>query len=219
MVPDAFEQTDNKRYYKMASLTYNDGPSHTGTPRLLNVLIEKGVRATFFINGNLLEKNADLVLRQHEEGHAVGAHNWLNADVSGWPTTAVRAIRPKFDEALTKVIGIPSAYNRAPYGKYKPMIASKAAWAMIQWSVDPGDSSTRTPEEILDFIARQTNDGDIILLHDSNTRCDLYTKMVINKLENDGYLLLPIDEMFAKDRVPFLNDMVYFRCLNGDFSL
>ena len=56
------------------------------------------------------------------------------------------------------------------------------------------------------------------MLHDSNPRCDLNTKMVINKLENDGYLFLTIDEMFAKDRVPFLSDMVYFRCQNGDFS-
>jgi peptidoglycan/xylan/chitin deacetylase (PgdA/CDA1 family) len=218
MNPDAFEQTDNKRYYKMISLTYSNGPSYTETSRLLNVLMEKGVRATFFINGKFLENNTGLVRREYEEGHSIGGQNWLNTDVRGWPAAAIRAIRPKFDSALTAAIGIPSAYNRAPYGKYKPMIESKAAWAMIQWSVDSKDLSARTPEEIVDIVARQADEGDIILLHDSNPRCDLYTKMVIDRLENDGFLFLTIDEMFAKDRVPFFNDTVYYRCLNGDFS-
>jgi hypothetical protein len=42
--------------------------------------------------------------------------------------------------------------------------------------------------------------------------------MIVDRLENDGYLFLTVDEMFAKDRVPFLNNLVYYRCAEGDFS-
>ncbi|MDR1875774.1 MAG: polysaccharide deacetylase family protein [Synergistaceae bacterium] len=218
MTAKAFEQTDNKRYYRMLSLTYDNGPSRTSTPRLLNTLMEKGVRATFFISGSNLAQNVDLVQRQRDEGHAIGGHNWLHTDVGGWPTSAIRAIRRKVDAALTKAVGVPSAYNRAPSGRYGPLIASEAAWAIVQWSVSARDLSARSPEDILSDVARETEHGDIILCHDTNPRCDLYTAMIIDRLESDGYLFLTIDEMFAKDRVPFLNNLVYYRCAEGDFS-
>jgi peptidoglycan/xylan/chitin deacetylase (PgdA/CDA1 family) len=218
MTPKAFEQTDNKRYYRMLSLTYDDGPSRTSTPRLLNALMAKGVRATFFISGSNVGRNVDLVQRERDEGHAVGGHNWLHTDVSNWPTGAVRAIRRKVDGAMVDAVGVPSSYNRAPYGSYEPLVASEAAWAIIQWSVNTRDLAARSPEAILNTVAGQTEHGDIILCHDTNSRCDLYTGMIIDRLENDGYLFLTIDEMFAKDRVPFLNNLVYYRCAEGDFS-
>jgi peptidoglycan/xylan/chitin deacetylase (PgdA/CDA1 family) len=218
MTAKAFEQTGNKRYYRMLSLTYDNGPSQTSTPRLLNTLMEKGVRATFFISGSDLAQNVDLVQRQRDEGHAIGGHNWLHTDISNWPTSAIRAIRRKVDDALTEVVGVPSAYNRAPYGRYEPLVSSEAAWAIIQWSVSARDLSARSPEDISTRIAEETEHGDIILCHDTNPRCDLYTAMIIDRLESDGYLFLTIDEMFAKDRVPFLNNLVYYRCAEGDFS-
>ena len=220
MSAKAFEQTDNKRYYRMVSLTYDDGPSAT-TPRLLNVLMEKGVRATFFVSGSNIGKNADLVQRERDEGHAIGGHNWLHTDTSNQPIHAIRGIRRKVDKALTQATGVPSAYNRAPYGRYEPLIASEAAWAIIQWSVNAEDlysKQYRSPEAIADTVVEQAKHGDIILCHDTNPRCDLYTGMIIDRLENDGYLFLSIDEMFAKDRVPFLNNLVYYRCVEGDFS-
>jgi peptidoglycan/xylan/chitin deacetylase (PgdA/CDA1 family) len=220
MTEKAFQQTDNKRYYRMVSLTYDDGPG-TATPRLLNVLMEKGVRATFFISGSNVGKNANLVQRERDEGHAVGGHNWLHTDTGNQPAGAIRAIRPKVDQALTQTTGVPSAYNRAPYGRYEPLTASEAGWAIIQWSVNAGDlysKSYRSPEAIVNAVAEQTEHGDIILCHDTHPRCDLYTGMLADRLEKDGYLFLTIDEMFAKDRVPFLNNLVYYRCVEGDFS-
>jgi peptidoglycan/xylan/chitin deacetylase (PgdA/CDA1 family) len=226
MTAEAFEQTDNKRYYRMVSLTYDDGPG-TATPRLLNVLMEKGVRGTFFISGSNIGKNADIVQRQRDEGHAVGGHNWLHTNVSNQPINAVRAIRGKVDRALTQATGVPSAYNRAPYGRYEPLVASEAAWAIVQWSVNADDLYSilyskpvlfRSPEAIVNSVAEHTEHGDVILCHDTNPRCDLYTGMIVDRLENDGYLFLTIDEMFAKDRVPFLNNLVYYRCAEGDFS-
>jgi peptidoglycan/xylan/chitin deacetylase (PgdA/CDA1 family) len=222
MTAKAFEQTDNKRYYQMVSLTYDDGPS-AATPRLLNVLMKKGVRSTFFISGSNIEKNANIVQRQRDEGHAVGGHNWLHTDASSQPIYAVRAIRRRVDRALTQATGIPSSYNRAPYGRYEPLIVSEAAWAIIQWSVNAGDlyaksTFSRSPEAIVNAVAEQAEHGDIILCHDTNPRCDLYTGMIVDRLENDGYLFLTIDEMFAKDRVPFLNNLVYYRCAEGNFS-
>jgi peptidoglycan/xylan/chitin deacetylase (PgdA/CDA1 family) len=218
MTADAFRQTDNKRYYQMVSLTYDDGPSRRTTSRLLTTLMTKGVRATFFISGNKLSNEAVLVRREHDEGHAIGGHNWLHTDVTGWPSSAIRAIRPRLDRALTQTTGVPSSYNRAPYGRFQPLLAARSEWALIQWSVNTGDIFPRSPENILNTVVNQTKHGDIIVCHDTNQRCDLYTGMIIEKLENDGFLFLTIDEMFAKDRVPFLNNLVYYRCDEGDFS-
>jgi peptidoglycan/xylan/chitin deacetylase (PgdA/CDA1 family) len=218
MTAEAFAQTDNKRYYRMVSLTYDDGPKRGTTSRLLATLMEKGVRATFFISGSRLSSEAALVQRERDDGHAVGGHNWLHTDVGGWPGPAIRAIRPRLDRALTQITGTPSAYNRAPYGRYQPLLAAEAEWALIQWSVDTWDLFPRSPEKISERVLSQTEHGDIIVCHDTNPRCDLYTGMIIDKLEDAGFLFLTIDEMFAKDRVPFLNNLVYYRCDEGEFA-
>ncbi len=219
MRSEAYEQTDNRRYYQMACLTFNDGPSSAATPRLLAMLAKKGVRASFFITGSRIARTAAIVQRERDEGHAVGGHNWLHTDTSAWPKDAVRAIRARLDAALTEATGAPSAYNRTPYGKNEPLLNAKTGWALIEWSVNSGDLYGGSPQAIARHVRSQAMDGDIILCHDTTLRCDIYAELIIDALESDGYLFLTVDEMFAKDRVPFLGDLVYYRCAEGVFSM
>ena len=214
----AYEQTDNGRYYSMVCLTYNDGPSRASTPRVLNTLTENGVRASFFISGSNIADTTALVQRERDDGHSVGGQNWLNVDTSAWPVDAVCAIRTLVDDALTETTGIPSAYNRAPGGITQPLLDAKTGWALIAWSVYANDLTGIVPDAVAARVRAQTADGDIILLHDTNARCDVNTQLIIDSLKADGYLFLTVDEMFAKDRVPFLGNIVYYRCAGGDFS-
>ena len=218
MRDEAYAQTNNSLYYKMVCLTYSDGPSQTSTPRLLNALADNGVRASFFVCGSRIAGAAALVQRERDEGHAIGGQNWLNTDTSAWPPEAVRAIRARVDDALTQATGFPSAYTRAPFGIYEPLLEAKTGWAVIQWSVDPNDLAEIAPEEIAARVRAQVQDGDIILLHDTTLRCEKNTQRIIDALKADGYLFLTVDEMFAKDRVPLLGNLVYYRCAGGDFS-
>ncbi|WJH35220.1 polysaccharide deacetylase family protein [Paenibacillus sp. CC-CFT747] len=67
------------------ALTFDDGPDPVYTPRLLDLLKERGIRATFFVLGSKAEKHPDLIRRMHEEGHQIGIHNYTH--LSNWLMT------------------------------------------------------------------------------------------------------------------------------------
>ncbi|MBQ8535786.1 MAG: polysaccharide deacetylase family protein [Clostridia bacterium] len=210
-------QTDNS-HFKFVALTYDDGPSRTPTSQLLNKLRQHGARATFFVIGNRIEKYVDLVRREHDEGHAIGAHNFTHVNISNRSYSNIRAHRTKFDKALLEAIGIPSRYDRVPYGLYPRMVKAEVGWPYIQWSLDTYDWRGRSPNAILSTVKKQVSDGDIILFHDIKEKTQDTADKVITYLKNQGYIFATIDELFARDGVELEGDKVYYRCIDGDTS-
>lgn len=208
-------ETDNLTYYKTVALTFDDGPERTNTTKVLNSLLECGERATFFVVGNRVRDNADLVQREHDEGHAVGAHNWTHASVANMSGASMRAMVEKFDTRLIATVGIPTRFDRVPYGLYPNMIAAKVGWPLIQWSIDTYDWRGRSTNTIMNNIRDQFTDGDIVLMHDVKDKTPDTAKTLIQWLQEQGYMMLTIDELFAKDGVTLEPDTVYFRCEDG----
>ena len=216
MTMTAFQETDNLTYYKTVALTFDDGPNRTNTTVMLNNLLQTGTRATFFVLGNRIKDNADLVQREHDEGHAVASHNYAHGDVSKMSASAIRAQKTKFDAACLPVLGISARYARVPYGLYPQMIKAKAGMPLIQWSVDTYDwREERTNATLLKNVKKQFTDGDIVLMHDIKDRTPKLALSLIEYLQEEGYMILTIDELFAKDGVVLEEDVVYFRCDDG----
>ena len=208
-------ETDNLSYYRTVALTFDDGPHRTNTTKVLNSLLECGERGTFFVIGNRISGYADLVQRENDEGHAVASHNWTHSSVVSMSGTSLRAMVDKVNEQMIAAIGIPTRYNRVPYGLYPQMIDAKVGWPLIQWSVDTYDWRGRYVSTIMKNITGQFTDGDIVLMHDiKDNTPDLVTTLV-PWLQEQGYMLLTIDELFAKDGVTLEGDTVYFRCEDG----
>jgi len=218
MTENAYTETDNLSYYKTCALTFDDGPKGTNTPKVLNSLMETGTTATFFVIGNQVSKYDYLVQREHDEGHAVASHNWHHGNVAKSSAAALRAMPKKVNAAMIKAIGIPVRYDRVPGGRYPPMIKAKAGWSYIQWSLDTYDWRGRSTAQVLSKVKRAIQDGDIILCHDIKENAPESTRQIVRYLEQQGYLLLTIDELFAKDGVQLAPDTVYYRCQNGDTS-
>ena len=219
MTEKAQIETDNLAYYKTCALTFDDGPSRTNTTLTLNSLLEAGVRATFFVLGNRIGSYEDLVQREHDEGNAVASHNWHHGNVSKSSASALRAMVDKCDSAMIAAIGLPTRYNRVPYGLYPQMIKAKTGWSLIQWSVDTYDWRGRSTKTVLNTVREQISDGDIILCHDIKDNTPASALAIANDLAEEGFMLLTIDELFAKDGVTLEPDTVYFRCVEGDTSI
>lgn len=219
MSVEAIDETDNTRYYNTCALTFDDGPSATNTPKVLNVLMQKGVRATFFVIGNRIGDYPFLVAREHDEGHAIGSHNWHHGNATKSSAAALRRMPEKVNKAMIKVIGIPVRYDRVPGGRYPPMIKAKVPWAYIQWSLDTYDWRGRKPDAVLSSVRNQIEDGDIILCHDIKDNTPESARLIIEYLEENGYMLLTIDELFAKDGVELEPLKVYYRCKDGVTSI
>ncbi|MBE5804805.1 MAG: hypothetical protein E7316_09890 [Clostridiales bacterium] len=219
MTERAQVETDNLAYYKTCALTFDDGPSRTNTSLTLNALTEAGARATFFVLGNRIGEYDDLVQREHDEGHAVASHNWNHNNVSKSKASTLRAMVAKCDNALIDAIGLPTRYNRVPYGLYNQMIDAKTGWPLIQWSVDTYDWRGLPTSTVLKRVKNNISDGDIILCHDIKDNTPKSAKAIADYLAEEGYMLLTIDELFAKDGVELKGDKVYYRCVDGDTSI
>ncbi len=219
MTEEAKAETDNLAYYKTCALTFDDGPKEKNTPKVLDALMETGARGTFFVIGNLIKNNRFLVQREHDNGHAIGSHNWHHGNVLKSGDHALRTMPQKVNKAMIKSIGIPVRYDRVPGGRYPHMVEVKVGWAYIQWSLDTYDWRGRKPAEVLNTVKKNIHDGDIILCHDIKDNTPEATRQVVRYLEEEGYMLLTIDELFAKDGVKLEKYKVYFRCEQGETSM
>ena len=215
MTIEAQIETDNLTYYKTVALTFDDGPHRTNTTKVLNSLLECGERGTFFVIGNRVSGYADLVQRENDEGHAVASHNWNHNSVAKMSGSTMRAMVNKINAAMIEAIGIPARYNRVPYGLYPQMISAKVGWPLIQWSVDTYDWRGRSVSTIMGNIRGQFTDGDIVLMHDIKDNTPNLVATLIPWLQEQGYMFLTIDELFAKDGVTLQPDTVYYRCEDG----
>lgn len=219
MTERAQEETDNTAYYKTVAITFDDGPSRTNTTQVLNNLMECGIVGTFFVVGNRIKGNADLVQREHDEGHAIGAHNWHHGTPSKSSPSALRAMPGKVNKAMIAAIGIPVRYDRVPYGLYNTMIKAGVRWPYIQWSLDTYDWRGRSSKTVLSTVKKQISDGDIILCHDIKDNTPASAKLIARELEAQGYIFLTIDELFAKDGVELKPEHVYYHCTDGVTSI
>ena len=219
MTETALYETDNLSYYKTCALTFDDGPSQHNTPLVLEALMETGARATFFVIGNRIKENRFLVQEEHDNGHAVASHNWHHGNATKSSGPALRAMPKKVNEAMIRSIGIPVRYDRVPGGRYPAMIEAKVGWAYIQWSLDTYDWRGGSTAGVLQKVKSKIQDGDIILCHDIKDNTPESTRRIVRFLEDEGYMLLTVDELFAKDGVVLEPNKVYYRCENGDTSI
>ena len=180
--------THDKRVY----LTFDDGPIQEITPAILDVLAKYGVKATFFMVGDNIQKHPDIYARVLNEGHRVGNHTFHHLKGS---RCSLKDYMTDVD-ACEQLIGQSGKLHlfRPPYGKMKP--AQKRAvlergYEIILWDVLTHDYNPRyTPEKMLAIVKRYTREGSIINFHDSvksGGRTIEVLPQVIEWLQAEGY--------------------------------
>ena len=219
MTEEAARETDNLSYYRTCALTFDDGPSSANTTKVLAALMETGALATFFVIGNRVDDYRWYVQKEHDNGHAVASHNWHHGNVTKSSAAALRRMPGRVNAVMIKAIGIPVRYDRVPGGRYPAMVKAGVGWAYIQWSLDTYDWRGRRTKDVLRSVKNKIQDGDIILCHDIKKNTPESTRQIVRYLEEQGYMLLTVDELFAKDGVTLEKGKVYYRCEDGDTSI
>ena len=221
MTEKAWAETDNLTYYDTVALTYDDGPTSWVTREMLDLLMVTGTRATFFLVGGNISRYAQYVQREHDAGHAIATHFFQHLYADRTAGSVFAAMPPKVNKAHIDAIGLAPSYARAPGGLWKPMARAGAGWPLIQWTAEGRDwegSGGRDPYQVKAHVLGQTENGGIILMHDSKKNSILSSEMFIPVLQERGYLFLTVDELFAKDGVVLQPDTPYWRCVDGDTS-
>ncbi len=218
MTERARQETDNLRYYRMVALTFDDGPNGWCTDQTLLALMKAGERATFFLVGERVVQQKYLVQREHDEGHRVASHNWQHVYANNTPISQLQAMPAKADAAHIEAIGLPVPFARAPGGQWENMAAAQMGWPLIQWTVDAADwvgVDGPEPRMTAGNIVAGTDDGGIILMHDLKRNSPRATELILQQLQEQGYMFLTVDELFVKDGVPLEANTPYWRCTDG----
>lgn len=153
------------------TLTFDDGPHATWTPRVLDQLRAAGVKATFCLIGRQVKAHAALVRRMVAEGHTLCNHSWSHDLKLGRRTEAeIRADILRTDAAILSVV--PTAkikYFRQPGGAWtagEVSIIKSMGKVPLGWTVDPWDWANPGVDQIVSRVLTHTRPGGIVLLHD-----------------------------------------------------
>ena len=196
------------------ALTFDDGPDPDFTPKILDILKEKGVHASFFIIGQNAAAYPSLVQRLVAEGHDVGNHSFTHPNLGELPNALVTLEINATERLFEALTGRSMKLFRAPYlGDAEPTtadeivpikIAQGMGYLSVGLHVDPNDWQGPTPDQIVErVIAQVTNPdpdvrGHVILLHDSggdrSATVEALPKL-IDALRARGYEFVPVSEL------------------------
>ena len=180
---------------KLVALTFDDGPSPATTPRLLDILKEQGVPATFFELGSLVRRNAWITRRALMEGHEIASHTMWHQNLARLSLSAAQADVAEANAAFIEAIGYVPELVRPPYGSVNGETWQALNATMITWSVDTLDWKYRNTDSIVSNLVNQISDGGIVLMHDIHATSVDAVPTVIVKLREMGYEFVTVSEL------------------------
>ena len=189
---------------KVLYLTFDAGYENGYTAGILDVLKEREVSAAFFLVGDYLERNPDLVRRMTAEGHIVGNHTLSHPDMTGLDEAAfegeLRGMEALYEEVTGQTL---PKYYRPPQGLYSEDNLKKAkamGYKTIFWSLayaDWDNANQPDPDEAVEKLTLRLHDGAVILLHaTSKTNAEILDRL-ITQWQSMGYRFAPLTELFV----------------------
>lgn len=186
---------------RYVALTFDDGPRRATTEKLLDGLLERGASATFFVVGEDLAGNEDLVERMKNEGHQIGNHTWSHVRLTDTPNETALEELGRTDAALRDILGDGDYWIRPPYGMVEEELEGLLQVPLVKWSVDPKDWESRDTGKVARAIRENVKPNAIILLHDIYpTSVDAALQMV-DTLQAEGYWFVTVEELLLLNGV------------------
>jgi peptidoglycan/xylan/chitin deacetylase (PgdA/CDA1 family) len=188
------------------AITFDDGPHGVNTPRLLAMLRERKIRATFFLLGECVAENPEVAKEIVKEGHEVGNHSWSHPNLNKLSADSIRDQFERTHNVITQEVGVAPVLMRPPYGNLSLQQRSlaHATWGYptIIWDVDSLDWKHRNPAKTESIIMANTKPGSIILCHDIHKTTIDAMPSVLDKLLAKGFKFVTVSELIKMDREP-----------------
>ena len=189
---------------KVLYLTFDAGYENGCTEKILDTLKKHDVKAVFFLVGNYLEKNADLVRRMVDEGHIVGNHTMTHPDMSAITDKAafekeLTGMEDLFREVTGKDL---PKYYRPPRGIYSEenlKMAKELGYQTVFWSLaykDWENDNQPTADYAMGKLIPRTHNGAVILLHSTSKTNAEVLDQLLTQWKKDGYRFETIDKLF-----------------------
>ena len=184
-------------------LTFDAGYENGCTAQILDVLQKHHVKATFFLVGDYIKRNQDLVRRMVDEGHVVGNHTMHHRDMSLEEKDAFTKELTDLEALFLEVTGkeLPK-YYRPPQGIYSQKnlrLAQSLGYKTVFWSlayVDWLNDAQPTAQAAFDKLLPRTHNGAVVLLHSTSKTNAAILDTLLTRWSDQGYVFETVDGLF-----------------------
>ncbi|HEY0565503.1 MAG TPA: glycosyltransferase [Terriglobales bacterium] len=223
--PTPYQVTQYGAAKNKIAISFDDGPDPTWTPKILDVLKQKNVHATFMVIGAQAQKHVGLLRRVYDEGHEIGNHTFTHPDISEISQRRVRWELNATELLFKSKLGVQPLYFRPPYSidqepdtddEVRPLEEiENLNYIIVGDKLDPDDwknDPAPTPQQEVDSVLSQINHrpgcdtapcGNVVLLHDGGgdrSHTVRALPMLIDALREHGYQVVPVSELLGKTR-------------------
>ena len=191
---------------KYIAITFDDGPHPQNTPRLLDMLAQRNIKATFYVIGRSVNAHPGVLRRTVAEGHEIGNHSQTHRLLSKLSDSEVRKEMQQCQDAIGRAAGVRPRTMRPPYGgllqRQRELIQNEFGYPTILWSVDPSRLETpRTIRRRLTYCFRHHT-----WWYRSGTRSSLQTvdamPATFDGLLKKGFKFVTVSQLIAMKQEP-----------------
>ena len=187
-------------------LTFDDGPRKNQTLKTLSILKKYNIKATFFVVGENIEYQKDVLKQVYEQGHEIGNHMYAHENINKISKQEIKESIIKTNKLIKEVTGKDSKIIRPPYGIVNDTlkeICDELDMDIILWTDDKDSKDWELiPEsEIINNVTKKVSNGDIFLFHDGNEKYKNTLSaidVIIPQLQKKGYKWVTVSTLINK---------------------
>lgn len=180
---------------KMVAITLDDGPHATNTQKILDILDAHNAKATFFMLGQNVVNNEEVVKDVYKRGNEIGIHTWDHKQLTKLSQDEIVSQVERTSDAIYKIIGKRPKLVRPPYGAINDTVKNSINYPLILWNIDSLDWKSRDEKQIVPLVMNSVQDGDIILLHDIHSTTVPAVEKIVSQLEEQGYQMVTVSQL------------------------
>lgn len=185
----------------VVALTFDDGPHPELTPKLLDILRQQGVRATFYVIGRSVDAHPEIARRIVAEGHEIANHTYTHPHLTKVGAARLDSEMTRTTEAIVRATGRRPTNMRPPYGainaRVEQSLLQKHGLDVIMWSVDPLDWRRPGAEVVRQRLVDGATPGGILLAHDIHPGTIEAMPGTISDLKAKGYGFATVSQLLA----------------------
>ena len=182
---------------KNVALTFDDGPHPRYTEKILEILKQNGVPATFFLVGKQMERYPDLVRKIARDGHEIGNHTYSHPDLTTLTKMELTAELKKTGDLAESITSEKMRYFRPPGGHYNPAVvetAEELGYKMALWTVFPKDHASPPVNVIEERVLKEVKPNGVVLLHSGIENTLRALPDLIVALRKEGFRFVKLSE-------------------------
>lgn len=189
---NGYHYTSNK---KTIALTFDDGPNGEKTKKLIDLLNQNKMHATFFMVGNRMASEKNTVLEVLRYGNEIGSHSYNHQNLTHLKKEELIEEENLTNQIYKSITGTDLKFLRPPYGNINDLMKENLNYIFINWNIDTEDWRYKNLDHIYNEVLSNVKDGDIILMHDLYDSTIEAVEHLLPQLYVNGYQVVTITEL------------------------